>query len=98
MSTVGLQTFIVNGWFSEINKPVNECIEEIKKAIKNKKSETITFDIFNALEVKNYIESICSDFEVCIINNLVCAPVYIKINIDYNKLSDGDYYAIVSSL
>jgi hypothetical protein len=86
---------IHNGWLHTPHRSINKVFETINKMILDKETESETIKIFHAKETKTYIEEITGfGIELKIHGNTVCGSVKVFVNINYDELTDGEYYQL----
>jgi hypothetical protein len=98
-STKSFVTAINNGWLFNIQNSINTVFEKISQMILTREPISRTTRIFHAKAVKELIEKeTLHGIEIDIIEDLVCSPIQITINIDYNQLSDAEYYKLCETV
>lgn len=92
-NTKSFVELINNGWLHTPKESIDKVYKLINEMILNKKTESESFSIYHAKYLKKYINKVLSGgVEIEILDNRVCTTVKIHININYDDLTDGEYY------
>lgn len=94
MTTKDAHTFIKNGWLFNAHEAIDKVYNELRKMIKNRIVSS-TVRIFHAKEVKFFVETVHQEIiEIRILENTVCSLVEIRLNIDFDLLSESEIYEL----
>lgn len=97
MNTKNAYTSIKNGWLFSAQEAINKVYDELRSMIKNRKVSS-RIQIFHANEVKSFIENTHQELiEIKILRNNVCGVIEIRLNIDFDELSESEIYELKNS-
>jgi hypothetical protein len=90
---------IQNGWLFNPMESIIKVIKTVNELILNKKTESEFIRIFHAEETKKFFsDTIHGGIEIKIQSFTVCSDVSIKVNIDYDQLTDSEYYSLTHKI
>mgnify|MGYP000909692889 CR=1 FL=1 len=88
---------VTGGWFKSAFTSTAKAFIEIQKAITNKQT-TAYFTSFHAKELKVYLESVSNNVIELSHDNEVCSNVTIRININYELMSEADLCELIRAM
>ena len=96
VSTDFLYQSAMNGWLFNINDAIDKVFKEVAQLIYSRENKSDLLRLFHADEVKKFIEETTHGaVQIVIVANYVAAEVYIKYNMDFDKLTDEQYNELV---
>ena len=92
-------TAINNGWLLAPRKDIDKVFDIIDTMILEKKVISEYIDVNNGPEIKKYIEDVTySNIEIEVLGNTIVTPIKIHINLDYDLLSESEYYTLKETI
>ena len=89
---------IMNGWLFNIQRSVDQVFEEVKQLIYSRENSTHFDGLFHADEVKKFVEETTSHgVEIIIGNPTVAADVEIRLNLNFEEMSESEYAELVKN-
>ncbi len=87
-------TAIKNGWLFNAQDAINKVYDELRKMIKANETYSV-IKIFHAQQVKQFVEKVHNGYvEIQIIENTVCSRISIRLNVDFDILSESEIYEL----